>query len=160
MKLKSILILFILLIGKAGTAQTEHAAINEAWAKLNKAYLLRNESIMNITDTLHKREAISSKAYSDLAKQIREFAQMLTTPAALSRKLITRIEDQEHKLSLAFGKLILTSGAKGPDHYYLDQLEGLENRLEVCKRVFNDVAKANGRKNLVLPLASVPQVKF
>lgn len=160
MKLKSILILLLLLIGKAGMAQTKSAAINEAWSKLNKAYLLRNESMLSIADTLRKHEAISTGAYSDLTEQTDALADALKPEKPLNAQRITAIAYIDEQLALAFGKLILTSGAKGPDHYYLDQLEGLENRLEVCKRVFNDVAKANRRKDLVLPIEPAPKVKF
>lgn len=160
MKLKSVLILLLLLISKAGIAQTKYATINKAWSKLNKAYLLRNESMLSIADTLRQYEAISIQDYSDVAEQANALSDALNPAKPLNAQRIKAITYIDEQLALAFGKLILTSGAKGPDHYYLDQLEGLENRLEVCKRIFNDAAKANGRKDLVFPLAPAPQVKF
>lgn len=161
MKLKSLLILLLLLaFSKVGMAQTKHADINNAWAKLNKAYLLRNESILSIADTLRQYEAISTRDYSDVAEQANALSDALKPAKPLNAQHIKAITYIDEQLAMAFGKLILTSGAKGPDHYYLDQLEGLENRLEVCKRAFNNAAKANGRKDLIFPLTPAPKVKF
>lgn len=163
MKLKSILILLLLLVfSKVGMAQTKHAAINKAWSKLNKAYLLRNESMLSIADTLLQHKAISIRDYSDLAAETHALSDAFNPEKPLNAQHIKKITHIDEQLAMAFGKLILTSGANGPDHYYLDQLEGLENRLEVCKRVFNDSAKANGRKDLMflLPAIQAPKVKF
>ncbi|RYE00137.1 MAG: hypothetical protein EOP54_01440 [Sphingobacteriales bacterium] len=151
MKLKSILLVCaLLLIGKSGIAQTEHATINKAWATLNKAYRLRNETMVNLADTLRNRQAISNKAYRDLSKQVQKLNQSLSSDP-LTGKRMRSIADKNDKLTKAFGKLILMSGAKSPDHYYIENLEALENRLHLYKRVFNDACTAKGRKELRLP---------
>lgn len=160
MKLRSILLVFVLLLtGKAGIAQTEDAAINRAWAAINKAYRLRNETMINLADTLINRQAISNKAYKDLSRQVQKFAQSLNSTAPLTGKRTRSIEDKNDKLSKTFGKLILMSGPKAPDHRLIEDLEAFENRLNLYKRTFNQACAENGRKDLTLPVEeAAPQV--
>lgn len=160
MKLKSLLLLcMLLLISKIGLAQTDHAAINSAWASLNKAYLLRNEVMIHLADTLRNRNAINNKAYKNLSKQIQSFNQTLTSPAPLNSKRTGSLARKNDKLTKTFGQLILSSGTQTPDHYYLEQLEAYENRLNLYKRVFNQACTQNDRKDLSLPVEEVaPQL--
>lgn len=160
MKLKSLLLVCaLLLICKTGFAQTEHAAINKAWASLNKAYLLRNEVIVQLADTLLNRKAISNKAYKSLSKQVRSFNQTLASPGPLNSKRAGSLARKNDKLTKAFGQLILSSGMQSPDHYYLEQLEAFENRLNLYKRTFNQACAENGRKDLVLPIEEAASPK-
>lgn len=153
MKLKSLLLICaLLLISKIGLAQTEHAAINRTWASLNKAYLLRNEVMIHLADTLLNRKAISNKAYKNLSKQVRSFNQTLTSPNPLNSKRTSSLAHKNNKLTKTFGQLILNSGTQTPDHYYLEQLEAFENRLNLYKRSFNQACTENGRKELALPV--------
>lgn len=160
MKLKSLLFVFtLLLISKAVLAQTEHPAINRAWAAIDKAYRLRNETMINLADTLINRQAISNKAYKDLSKQVRKFTQSLNSPDPLTSKRMRNIEDKNEKIEKTFGKLILLSGPKSPDHRLIESLEALENRLNLYKKAFNKACNEKGRKDLSLPLEEeVPQV--
>lgn len=153
MKLKSLLLLCaLLLICKIGLAQTEHAAINSAWASLSKAYLLRNEVMIHLADTLRNRKSISNKAYKNLSKQVRSFNQTLTSPNPLNSKRTGSLARKNDKLTKTFGQLILNSGTQTPNHYYLEQLEAYENRLNLYKRTFNQACTKNDRKDLSLPV--------
>lgn len=161
MKLKSILVLIILLLSaRAGIAQTKHTAINEAWSKLKNAYLLRNANMLMITDTLLNREAIGREDYSELSGKVDTLTDALGSVDSLNKKQVADIEVKNQAVEHTFGKLALISGMKFPGHYYLDQLEGLENRIQLYKRKFNDACKANKRKDLLMPLEPAPKVKF
>lgn len=157
MKLKSILLVFtLLLISMAGIAQTEHNAINKAWAAIGKAYRLRNQTMIVLADTLLNRKAISYKAHKDLSKQVRKFAQILNSPGPLTGKRVRGIGAKNDQLTKTFGKLILISGSKSPDHHCLEDLEALENRLNLYTRTFNQACAENGRKDLSLPVEDTP----
>lgn len=157
MKLKSLLLVCaLLLISKIGLAQTEHAAINSAWASLHKAYLLRNEVMIHLADTLRNRKAISNKAYKNLSKQVQSFNQTLTSPNSLNSKRTGSLARKNDKLTKTFGQLILSSGTQAPDHYYLEQLEAFENRLNLYKRAFNQACTKNDRQELALPEEAAP----
>ncbi|MBL7704671.1 MAG: hypothetical protein JNM21_03890 [Taibaiella sp.] len=160
MKIKSLLLVCaLLLISKIGLSQTEHAAINSAWASLHKAYLLRNEVIIDLADTLRNRKAISNKAYKNLSRQVKSFNQTLTSPNPLNSKRTGSLARKNDKLTKTFGQLILSSGRQAPDHYYLEQLEAYENRLNLYKRAFNQTCTKNNRKDLSLPLdEAAPQI--
>lgn len=157
MKLKSLLLVFtLILIGKAVLAQTEHAAINRAWASLNKAYRLRNETIQNLADTLRNRQAISNKAYKDVSKQVRKFTQTLNSTVPLTGKSIRSIAGKNDELTKAFGKLILMSTSRAPEHHYIENLEALENRLNLYQKAFNKACAEQDRKDLLFPADIAP----
>lgn len=111
--------------------------------------------MIHLADTLLNRKAISNKAYKNLSKQVRSFNQILNSPNPLNNKRTGSLAHKNDKLTKTFGKLILSSGTKTPDHYYLEQLEAFENRLNLYKRTFNQACTKNGRKELVLPVEEV-----
>lgn len=142
-----VFVLFMWVRGSYNGMVTGREDVNSAWAKVEGAYQRRADLIPNLVNTVKGVANFEQKTLVDVINARASATQMKVDPANLDEASMKKFQESQASLGGAIGRLLVVAEnypqLKATESFrdLQVQLEGTENRINVERNNFNDVAK-------------------
>ena len=143
-----VVIIFFWARGSYNSMVTSRESVNTAWSKVEGAYQRRADLIPNLVATVKGAANFEQKTLTDVVNARASATQMKIDPANLDEASMAKFQEAQANLGGALSRLLVSVEAY-PDlkatANFRDlqvQLEGTENRINVERNNFNEVARS------------------
>lgn len=142
-----IIILFFWIRGSYNSMVTSRENVNTAWSKVEGAYQRRADLIPNLVNTVKGAANFEQKTLTDVINARASATQMKIDPSNLDEASMAKFQEAQANLGGALSRLLVSveqyPQLKATENFrdLQVQLEGTENRINVERNNFNDVAK-------------------
>lgn len=134
--------------------------VDAQWANVQGAYQRRADLVPNLVATVKGSASFEQKTLEDVVKARAQATSVQLTPAMLSDpQALQRFQQAQDQLGGALGRLLAVS-ERYPDlksttafRDLMTQLEGTENRINVERRRYNEVAQGYNTRIRQVPAA-------
>ncbi|HMG15069.1 MAG TPA: LemA family protein [Saprospiraceae bacterium] len=143
-----VVVLFFWVRGSYNSMVTSRETVSTSWAKVDGAYQRRADLIPNLVNTVKGAANFEQKTLTDVINARASATQMKIDPSKLDEASMKQFQDKQAELGGALGRLLVSveqyPQLKATENFrdLQVQLEGTENRINVERNSFNDVAKA------------------
>jgi len=134
-------------VGKYNGIVSSEESVQSQWSKVESSYQRRADLIPNLVSTVKGYADFEKSTLEAVVKARASATQTVVDPSNLNAASIQKFQAAQDGLSSSLGRLLVTI-EKYPDlkanQNFLElqsQLEGTENRINVERNRFNDVAK-------------------
>jgi LemA protein len=163
--LVGVLVLVAIIAALSGTGVynglvNQQQQVDAQWANVQGAYQRRADLVPNLVATVKGSANFEQKTLEDVVKARAQATSVQLTPAMLSDpQALQRFQQAQDQLGGALGRLLAVS-ERYPDlksttafRDLMTQLEGTENRINVERRNYNEVAQAYNTRIRQVPAA-------
>jgi LemA protein len=163
--LVGVLVLVGIVAALAGTGVynglvNQQQQVDAQWANVQGAYQRRADLVPNLVATVKGSANFEQKTLEDVVRARAQATSVQLTPAMLSDpQALQRFQQAQDQLGGALGRLLAVS-ERYPDlksttafRDLMTQLEGTENRINVERRRYNEVAQAYNTRIRQVPAA-------
>jgi LemA protein len=139
---------------------TSGKSVENAWAEVQGQYQRRADLIPNIVNTVKGEANFEKSTLTEIAEARAKATSMNIDPkdvASLTPEQLQKFEDNQKGLSGAIGRLLMVTESYPnlkANQGFADlraQLEGTENRIQVARKNFNEVATDYNTKVSLFP---------
>jgi LemA protein len=122
--------------------------VESAWAQVENVYQRRADLIPNLVATVKGYAAHESETLESVIAARSKATQITVDPQDLSAEALKKYQAAQGELGAALGKLLAITenypDLKANQNFrdLQEQLEGTENRIQVSRQAYNNVAKA------------------
>lgn len=130
-------------------------AVTKQWAQVEVAYQARADKSKNLVEIVKGAADYESQTLKDVVEARRKAVEVKLTGEDLTPERIKAFEDAQANLNGAIGRLIVeaypTLRAVESFQHFQAQYEGMENRIAVERKRFNEVVAEYNEKILTFP---------
>ncbi len=134
-------------VGKYNGLVSDQEKVEAQWAKVESAYQRRADLIPNLVQTVKGYAKHEEETLAEVVEARAKATSVTVDPANLTDESLAQFQQAQAGLTSALGRLLVVREAYPElkaDKMFLElqtQLEGTENRINVERNAFNDVAK-------------------
>ncbi len=142
-----VVVLFFWVRGSYNSMVTSRESVSTSWSKVEGAYQRRADLIPNLVNTVKGAANFEQKTLTDVINARASATQMKIDPSKLDEASMKQFQEKQAELGGAIGRLLVSveqyPQLKATENFrdLQVQLEGTENRINVERNSFNDVAR-------------------
>lgn len=135
-------------VGKYNSLVSAEEAVSSQWGMVENSYQRRADLIPNLVQTVKGYASHENQTLTEVVEARAKATSVTVDPTKLTEESIAEFQSAQAGLTSALGKLLVIRESYPElkaDKMFLElqaQLEGTENRINVERNKFNEVAKA------------------
>ena len=142
-----LVIIIISMVGVYNGLVTKQENVNTAWSNVETQYQRRADLIPNLVNTVKGYASHEQQTFTEVTNARARATQMTVDPANMTPEALAEYNQAQGELGSAIGRLLMIQEnypeLKANQNFLelQSQLEGTENRINVARRDFNEVAR-------------------
>ena len=142
-----LVIIIVSMVGVYNGLVTKQENVNTAWSNVETQYQRRADLIPNLVNTVKGYASHEQQTFTEVTNARARATQMTVDPANMTPEALAEYNRAQGELGSAIGRLLMIQEnypeLKANQNFLelQSQLEGTENRINVARRDFNEVAR-------------------
>ncbi len=139
-------------VGQYNGLVKQQESVNTGWSNVENQYQRRADLIPNLVETVKGYAAHERETFEAVVEARSKATSIKVDPENLTPEQLKEFQDAQGAVGSALGRLIAIAenypDLKANENFkeFQAQLEGIENRIAVARRDFNEVAKGYNTK--------------